>query len=241
MFLFITNLFVGVVLFSLGFLLTEKNAPFALSGYNQMSKDEQKLFNLPVFIQFFRKFHFYLGASFIILSLLFYLLLNEDALGYLLAFYPIIAYIFFIYKTKSFYPIKEKKILKIVTWILIISAIFIIVLLSFGNSSSEIIIKEKQIEISGMYGQEIAFTEISSITLVNHLPKITLKTNGFALSTVKKGYFKTSNGEKVKLILNTLESPYIFIELQNGKKIYYSKSSENNKQLYEELKKIRAK
>ena len=239
MFLLIINIIVGVVLFSLGFLLTEKNAPFTLSGYNQMSKKEQKLFNLPTFIQFFRKFHFYLGASFIILSLLFYLLLDEDALGYLLAFYPIIAYIFFIYKTKTFYPIKEKKILKVATWILVITAIFIVVLLSFGNSSSEIIIKEKQIEISGMYGQEIAFTEISSISLVGQLPNITLKTNGFALSSVKKGYFKTADGEKVKLILNTLETPYIIIVLKNGQKIFYSKSSDENKQLYEELKKIK--
>jgi hypothetical protein len=43
---------------------------------------------------------------------------------------------------------------------------------------------------------------------VNELPEISIKkTNGFALHTIKKGNFKTKNGENVKLLINSVEQP----------------------------------
>jgi predicted aspartyl protease len=67
------------------------------------------------------------------------------------------------------------------------------------------------------------------------LPKITLKTNGFALGTIKKGYFKIDNGEIVKIILNSDNKPLILFTKTDGKKIYYSAKDKSNKEVVNEV------
>ncbi|GAA4409902.1 hypothetical protein GCM10023187_33850 [Nibrella viscosa] len=61
-----------------------------------------------------------------------------------------------------------------------------------------------------------------AVDLVDQLPAIILRTNGFALGTVWKGYFKTSEVKTVKLILNSDQKPLIRIVKIDGKQIYFS-------------------
>lgn len=75
------------------------------------------------------------------------------------------------------------------------------------------------------------------INATNLIAKITLKTNGFALGSVRKGYFKTENGEIVKLILNAENKPYILLKKLDGKKIYFSAREASHKNLVGELEK----
>lgn len=57
------------------------------------------------------------------------------------------------------------------------------------------------IEFAGGYGEQIDITEIRSIELVDQLQKLLSKTDGFALGSINKGYFRTHEGEVIKLIL----------------------------------------
>jgi hypothetical protein len=108
------------------------------------------------------------------------------------------------------------------------------ILLYYGNKTSEFIIHRQDIEITGVYGETIRFNDIKQLSLCYDFPDIRLKTNGFAMSNVKKGYFKTVDDEKIKLILNSKELPCLLIELNSGKKVYYSKTADINKRLFEE-------
>ncbi|MFW5761789.1 MAG: hypothetical protein ACOCXH_12495 [Cyclobacteriaceae bacterium] len=72
----------------------------------------------------------------------------------------------------------------------------------------------------------------------NQLPKITLKTNGFALGTIRKGYFKTEKEEIVKLILNSDNKPYILVTKFDGRKFYFSSKDQSNEKLLNEMRKI---
>lgn len=234
MILFIINIVMAAILYGIGLLLNERNASSYLSSYNTMSPKEKEDFNIKGYLRFFRHFHFFLGGSLAVFSVLLFIISNEDALGYLLVFYPLIAYIYFIYETKKYYPDKERKGLNIALWVLIIAIIFSATLLYYGNKSNEFIIHEHQIEITGIYGEEIDFKEIKQLSLCDNFPKLSMKTNGFAMNNTKKGYFKTKDGEKVKLILNSLELPCLFIELNSGEKIYYSETTEINQKLFEE-------
>ncbi len=80
-------------------------------------------------------------------------------------------------------------------------------------------------------------SEIQSIELVDQLPEIILKTNGFALGTINKGFFKTKNEEIVKLILNSDNKPVILFTKTDGKKIYYSAKDKSNKIVVDEMRK----
>ena len=80
-------------------------------------------------------------------------------------------------------------------------------------------------------------SNVKTIELVSQLPEITIRTNGFALGTIKKGFFKTKNGEIVKLILNSENTPVLLLTKTNGNKIYYSAKGKTNKLIMDEMKK----
>lgn len=222
----------AALLFGVGWLINEQNAAAYLSSYNTMSPAEKADFNLKGYLRFFKLFHIILGSSLAVFSIILYLVSTQDALGYLLVFYPILAYIYFIYQTKNLFSKKERKGLNIAMSILILTAICIGALLFYGNKTNEFIIHNHSLEITGIYGETIKFNDIKQLSLCDNYPKISIKTNGFAMENTKKGYFKTVDGEKIKLILNNKDLPCILIELNSGKKIYYSESTLINKQLY---------
>lgn len=62
-----------------------------------------------------------------------------------------------------------------------------------------------------------------------------MKTNGFALGNIHKGYFRTNDGEIIKLIANSDNKTYILITKKSGKKIYFSAKSTMD--TFEEIKK----
>lgn len=235
-----TNTLIGLSLLfvAIGFIVTESNAKYLLAGYNTMSEEERKKVDIKAYIPYFRKFHVFLGVSFFVIGTLLTYFINENATGIFLGGYPILAYIYFIVtSTKYFnggiYSGKNKTGIFILTGALI----FVIIILGLGLKENKLIMHNNSIEFEGSYGEIVPRTEIKSIELVNDKPKITLKTNGFALGSVKKGYFKTDKGETVKLILNADNKPYILLTKSDGNKIYYSSKEESNEKLLQQIKK----
>lgn len=231
--LFLSLLFIGV-----GFILTEKNAPYLLSGYNMMSKEEQAKFDLKNYIADFKKFHLFLGTSFAIIGLALTYLVGENAGGIFLGVYPIIAYIYFMRQTKSYGSAKFKKLSKVGTVLLIFVLIFVIGLFFLGFKNDPLIIHQDKIQLKGSYGETLHKDDITNIELVEQLPHITMKTNGFALGHINKGYFKIKGGETVKLLLNSDKKPCIKITKKDGKKIFFSSKNKSNQELFELIKLI---
>lgn len=79
---------------------------------------------------------------------------------------------------------------------------------------------EETITFTGLYGQEIRYDDISELMITDTLPAISLRTNGFALGNILKGHFRTNNSGSCILLVNTDYSPYLYIGLNDGKKIY---------------------
>src|SRR5690606_42083691 len=113
--------------------------------------------------------------------------------------------------------------------------VFVIGLLGYGFKKNKLHYDSNNIEFKGSYGETMAQSEIQSIELVGGLPEITSKTNGFALGTIKKGYFKTKNGEIVKLILNSDNMPIILFTMTDGRKIYYAAKNKRSEEHTSEL------
>ncbi|MBA0883289.1 DUF3784 domain-containing protein [Flavobacterium undicola] len=227
----------SLLFIAIGFIVNENNAKYLLSGYNTMSKEERKKVDIKAYIPYFRKFHIFLGVSFFLIGNLLNYFVHENAAGIFLAVYPILAYIYLIATSAKYFNggLYTKKN-KIGVFILVGTLIFVIVLFGRELKEDKLIFNSNSIEFEGSYGEVVPKNEIKSIELVNDKPKITLRTNGFALGTVKKGYFKTNKGEIVKLILNGDDKPYILLTKADGKKIYYSSKEESNEKLFEKIK-----
>jgi len=93
----------GLFFAGVGFVLTTQNASSLLAGYNTMSTAERDKVDIEGYIPFFRKFHWFLGASTILLSLAAYFFLGDVGLGYVIGLYPLLAYIYFIPAGQKYY------------------------------------------------------------------------------------------------------------------------------------------
>jgi hypothetical protein len=95
----LSYVFIGV-----GCLITEKNAPYLLKGYNTMSKEKQEQVDLKGLLRFSKRFHINLGVSQAIIGFTLYYLGYDKGLNLFLSTYSIIAYIYFIWKSAPFQP-----------------------------------------------------------------------------------------------------------------------------------------
>ena len=213
-------IFMGVTFLGVGYMVNERNADFLLSGYNTMSKEQQQAFDLKGYLGHFRKFHLFLGISFTVLGSLLYFVWGSDAAGVFVGVYPIAAYLFFLPISRRYFG--NSKQIKISLVVMILSLVLVIGLFVVGFREDPLVVTSEGIYIKGIYSESLRKDEIESVTLTGKLPEISYRSNGFALRSIKKGYFKTKEGETVKLVLNALNSPYILITKADGKKVIYS-------------------
>jgi len=231
----------SLIFFGIGFIVTENNAQYILSGYNSMSEEDRQKFNIKSYVPYFRKFHIFLGISMLIISLVLFYFVSSDLAGLFIIAYPIAAYIYFVWKGSQFVKDGNKKqqiASYVAMGVLFIILIFVIFMFTYSLRDNKIEIKNETLEINGDYGTKINITDIKSIELISELPKITSKINGFAVETTKKGAFKTKDGEKVTLLINSKNNSYILIITKDNKKIYYSSKEESNRDIYTRLKKV---
>jgi hypothetical protein len=97
-------LFIGI-----GYILTENNSKYYLTGYWNLSEKEREKVDLKSFLTFFKRFHLLLGLSFLILGLSFYSLVSKKSTGVFIAVYPIIGYTFFFFAQKKYWKESEKR------------------------------------------------------------------------------------------------------------------------------------
>lgn len=226
----------SIVFILIGLVLNKNNSKQLLSGYNEMSEAERANVDIDKFIRFFKNFHIFLGVSFLFVGLTLFYFVGENAAGIFLVFYPLLAYIYFALVSLRFGANKTLTIVSI--FMLIIVAIIVIALLATGFKENVLNIENDRIKISGVYGETIHTNQIAYIKLEEELPKISHKNKGFAMEEIQKGIFRTKQDETVKLILNSLNNPYILIEKTNGKKIYFSSKNQSNQIIFEELKEV---
>ena len=220
---------------AIAFLVTEKNAKYLLSGYNSLSASERDQLDLPAYLRFFRRFHLFLGASTLVVGSVLVLIGGANAGGIFLTGYPIAAYIYFIRQGSRYWRGPAGARNRWAVWLLAAALVFTGLLLVRGFRDNRLHISGGQIEIGGSYGESFRLDEIERLGLADALPAIRMKTNGFALGAVRKGWFRTREGEVVKLLVNTAAGPYVLIVKKDGKKIYYSAKSEPGEALYSAL------
>jgi uncharacterized membrane protein YozB (DUF420 family) len=115
---------------------------------------------------------------------------------------------------------------------------FVIVLFSSTISSPKIVFSEEAMKIKGMYGTDIAKSEITEVTLIDQPVPFSAKTNGSAVQGAYKGNFTSTQYGSVLVYAKESSLPWICI-LRNDDKVVLialQNPDETNK-LYAELKK----
>lgn len=228
----------SLIFIAIAFLLTEHNAKYLFSGYNTLSEEERLKFDIKSYLVYFKKFHLFLGISLFIIGLILQIV-NPVWSGIFMTIYPILAYAYFIWQGSKFSGLsgRKQKIQTVIVISLMLGiTVWVISMFFYSLQDNRIEINNHVIHIKGDYGMELKTNEIKSIELVQELPDMATKVNGFALHTIKKGDFKTKSGEHVKLFINTLEQPIICITTHRNQNIYYSSKDNSNQELFDLLK-----
>jgi len=132
----------------------------------------------------------------------------------------------------------------VIVSIALVSAAFLVllgVLFYRGEKDPETSILDGCIQIKGMYGLNIEFSEIADISLIEKSMReigIGVRTNGYGgIGGALKGNFKSNTLGETLLFVWPNSSPTIKIERIGSKDVYIScRNSESTRQLYLELK-----
>jgi hypothetical protein len=218
-----------------GFIVTKNNARYILSGYNMMSEQERQLFDLDSYLRFFRKFH--LVLAFTLLGGVFLIsLANNNWASIFMIVYPLCAYLyFFVATTLTYLPKSRKKVSTYLTGAFLFVVTIVIVVSIFRDfKSSDLLLTKTTMEIDGSYGLTLNRAEVLGVELVNTLPEIAYKSNGFAAGDYAKGSFETNDGKSVRLFVNKDIRPSLLIKTSEGE-IYYNHEEKNMQALKRDL------
>ncbi len=114
--------------------------------------------------------------------------------------------------------------------------IFVSTLFLSTLSNPKITLTEDYIKIDGMYGTDIAKSDIIEVSLINQPVSFSAKTNGSAISGAYKGYFTSENYGPVLVFAKESSIPWICILRKDDKTVLLSlKDSDETIRFYNEL------
>ena len=127
---------------------------------------------------------------------------------------------------------------KNLNFIIIGSVLLIIVLFTiYGNADTKIILNNDNVEIGGMYGGQIKYTDIEKVDTLTWIPTIKFKTNGYAFSSVCKGHFRIKGIGDALVFADCSATPIIQLKLKS-KEVYFLNFKERKStiDLFKDLK-----
>jgi hypothetical protein len=151
--------------------------------------------------------------------------LEPEWLGYHLAFTPLLAYLGFFIKYRSFSEglnATNKTMTYIGIGILVCTLVGMVFLFRWSERPNTILFSEKSLVIDGPYGLELAYEDILDVRPLGVLPEITVRTNGIATGKASKGKFKDAEGQKYLLLIDHPAESYVLIERVHGEPLIVS-------------------
>jgi hypothetical protein len=225
---------IALIFYWVGIGITKENAPYILSGYNTLSKEKKKNFDLDGYLLVHRKFFTLLAISSALLSTIIYFI--DESYFIVVVIYQLLAFIYFFWKTLKYDQNPRNWANYFAIGVVTISIMAVIWLTVQGFKNDEIAITKNKFTISGMYDKEIDLSSIDSIAIVKQLPHFPLKINGLGIGEIRKGYFKNLSGEKAFLSVTKSNLPYyLYIRTNNRELIYINSQGRSVQSIYSEL------
>jgi hypothetical protein len=208
--------------FLIGWFLRYKHAYWLISGYASRPNEEQQLLIENGYPQKTGTLMIYTAIGMLILlplSFTSFTYTVEVQFGFMLLF--LLGGL--IYLSKYEVPKKRKRSYIISTSLLVGMSIFIGVLMFLGYQDYQLLTKKASFEITGLYGDQWSYEEIVQVELLDEMPEVTWKENGFGLAKMAKGFFTVKDYGSSLLFIKKDLPPYLYIELK-GEKIFINSS-----------------
>lgn len=238
---------IGILFIILGISVKYFKCYWLIAGYNTMSKEQKKNVDTEALGKLMGNYMFLLGATFIIGGVLAFK--DLKTIGTILLIVPVFILTPYVivkaqkYDKNSLEPDgslkKSTKItLGVFIGLIVLIFIFVLVLLGYGAQEPKVTVEDERIKISGMYASTVPTDDIVEVVLLDSIPKVLRKHNGFDFGNILRGYFNLESIGKGRLYINNGKPPYVYIELKKGFVIINYKNVEETQNLYDRIKKV---
>lgn len=235
----------GLTLFLMGLAVHRFKWYFLISGYNTMKKEKKANVDVESLGKLMGMYGYLNGAVFFIAGILYGL---DVKIGAVPAFgFFLISTVYFLVKAQKYdhnlydengkFKKSAKKELIIP---IVISGVVLIgvgILMVFSFQPTRLTYLEEGLEIHGMYGDTYAWEDMEKVELLRTLPHIEMRTNGSAVGSRLKGYFRTSEYGKVKLFVNANTPPFVYFIADGEKVIFNLESAAKTQEAFQEIEK----
>lgn len=229
------NLVIGLFFIGIGFLV--KAFPDLISGYNTMPKGQKEKVDIEGLSSLMKNSFIVIGVT-IIVSCYFFKWIGLPVIATMTILISILGgVIIMIVKSRKFYPDKLNNKSKGVYVVLAIVFLSVFGMIYHDSRPTEIVISKKSVFVKGAYGLELPIKDIQEVKLIEKIPAITLRTNGFGLGSIKKGHFNLEEYGNCRLFLHSDSSPYLIIIEKNEEKIIIN--HENKKETEKEFERLK--
>lgn len=201
---------VSLLFIVIGVSISKYKCYWLISGYNTSSKEEKAKVDIEQVAKHIARMC-YLVALILFLGVIFTNYFSISIFPFIITILIIIfGYIFYIQKFD--HNKKSKAEIIVIIVITLITFSIMIITFSSGKEPNKIRVTDTNIIIDGSFGTTIEKKDINEISIVENLPEVSLRVNGYSDgSSIKKGDFKLKNGDKVKLYIQSKSEPYIKI------------------------------
>ncbi|MFV8829799.1 DUF3784 domain-containing protein [Alkalihalobacterium sp. APHAB7] len=227
----IIQLFMILLFFLLGYLIVKREAYFLLSGFSAKSKEDQQILIQNGYPQAAGRA--LINSGFILLGGLALYLMR---IPYMVEFSWLIMIIYLFTRLLYIGKLDTTKNKKRNSIILIITIVFTFGVLGgvayIGIQPNEVTISDDRLHVSGFYGVEWPLDEITNVELVDTIPNVQVRTNGFSFANRLKGHFRLEGLGGGRLYLYRNHPPFIFVEKGEDYLFINSRDSQETKLWY---------
>ncbi len=219
----------------LGWAVYKKKAYWLISGFNGRKKDEQEQLIDNGYPQRTGKLMLTTAAGMALLLPLSFTSFKytiEIQFGFMLA----LLLGGYIYLSKYEIPKKRKRSYILSTALFIGTFSLVGVLMYFGYQDYQLAAGKKSFEITGVYGDKWRYQDVKKVELLDEMPEVTYRQNGFGMAAMAKGHFKVKSYGSCLLFIRKDSSPYLYIETDKQKIFINAKTPEQTKDWFNELK-----
>ena len=228
---------VGLSFIGIGFLVVKY--PMQIGSYNVLPKHERDKIDIRPYALFMRKAMIIMGSIIIIGSLILHLAGLREWWIVLLLVTIFTGAGILLKKERAFYGARKKS--KMQKWsfrIAIAIVVILFVCIIDTGRPAKIEVKDNTFIIHGAYNQRIPLDSITGVAITDHLPYITIRTNGLSFWKYHKGYYQSKEEGRIMLFLHSKGGPFLVVKSKRKPTIFINRNTkEEVEELYEKLKK----
>ncbi|WP_411954293.1 DUF3784 domain-containing protein [Alkalibacillus sp. S2W] len=226
--------FTLIIMGGLTFLVYKRNDFTLINGFANRSKEEQQQLIQNGYTDAIKR---YLLHTFIILLATFIVGFLPIPYGMEIGFSILLLYSLVGIVWIQRYEIESKR--KRGYWITGSIAVVLIVgitgLTIWAFQPNQVTITDTQFNVSGLYGVEWSQSDIEEVQLLEEMPDVLIRTNGFAIQNLAKGHFRVDQYGSARLFLRGDHEPILYIATKHEQLFINHEDNDTVHKWYETL------